>query len=111
VSRRQLRSDIVYKNKAFARGGDGEDPQSLYDKVVKLGGLPKRLDRLIEESKHLQVRILKKKQVENIYIKVRIFLNKNDFLYSMYLMACCSTNFYCTPACWGPLSTMLWFLM
>jgi hypothetical protein len=51
----------VYKNKAFARGGDGEDPQSLYDKVVKLGGLPKRLDRLIEESKHLQVRILKKK--------------------------------------------------
>ena len=25
--------------------------------VVKLGGLPKRLDRLIEESKHLQVRL------------------------------------------------------
>jgi hypothetical protein len=41
----------VYKNKALARDGD----QSLYDKVVKMGGLPKRLDRLIDETGHLQV--------------------------------------------------------
>jgi hypothetical protein len=50
----------VYKNKSFARGEDVEDPQTLYDKVVKLGGLPKRLDRLIEESKHLQVHLQEK---------------------------------------------------
>jgi hypothetical protein len=50
---RQLRNDLVYKNQALAR--DGPDV-GLYDKVVKLGGLPKRLDRLIDESQHLQVR-------------------------------------------------------
>ncbi len=43
----------MYKNQALAR--DGPDV-GLYDKVVKLGGLPKRLDRLIDESQHLQVR-------------------------------------------------------
>ena len=47
-----MRSDIIYKNEAFASKTSEGD---LFDKVIKLGGLPKRLDRLIDEIKHLQV--------------------------------------------------------
>ena len=47
----QLRSDLVYKNHSLGPGQAG--PQ--YDKLVRLGGLPKRLDRLIDECRHLQI--------------------------------------------------------
>ena len=52
---KHLRSDIVYKNESLAR--HGHDLQA-YDKLVKIGGLPKRLDRLIEEVGSLHLLLL-----------------------------------------------------
>ena len=49
---RHLRSDVVYKNESLARNGY---QKSFYDQLIKMGGLPKRLDRLIEEVRHIQV--------------------------------------------------------
>ena len=43
---KHLRSDVVYKNDSLARNGYQKD---VYDRMVKMGGIPKRLDRLIEE--------------------------------------------------------------
>jgi hypothetical protein len=48
---KHLRSDVLYKNESLARHGHDMD---AYDKLVKIGGLPKRLDRLIEEIRHIQ---------------------------------------------------------
>ena len=46
---KHLRSDVVYKNDSLARNGYQQD---VYDRMVKMGGMPKRLDRLIEEVRH-----------------------------------------------------------
>ena len=46
---------MIYKNESLATKSSEKD---LYDKVIKLGGLPKRLDRLIDEIKHLQVKYM-----------------------------------------------------
>ena len=52
---KHLRSDVVYKNDSLARNGYQAD---VYDRMVKMGGMPKRLDRLIEEVRHVeQVRL------------------------------------------------------
>ena len=48
---KHLRSDILYKNESLARHGHD---MAAYDKLVKIGGLPKRLDRLIEEIRHVE---------------------------------------------------------
>ena len=48
---KHLRSDVVYKNDSLARNGYHQD---VYDRMVKMGGMPKRLDRLIEEVRHLE---------------------------------------------------------
>ena len=48
---KHLRSDVVYKNDSLARNGYQQD---VYDRMVKMGGMPKRLDRLIEEVRHLE---------------------------------------------------------
>ena len=42
----------MYKNESLARNGY---QKSFYDQLIKMGGLPKRLDRLIEEVRHIQV--------------------------------------------------------
>ena len=48
---KHLRSDVVYKNDSLARNGYQAD---VYDRMVKMGGMPKRLDRLIEEVRHVE---------------------------------------------------------
>ena len=48
---KHLRSDVVYKNDSLAR--NGYQPE-VYDRMVKMGGMPKRLDRLIEEVRHVE---------------------------------------------------------
>ena len=48
---KHLRSDVVYKNDSLARNGYQSD---VYERMVKMGGMPKRLDRLIEEVRHLE---------------------------------------------------------
>ena len=48
---KHLRSDVLYKNESLSRHGHD---LAAYDKLVKIGGLPKRLDRLIEEIRHIQ---------------------------------------------------------
>ena len=56
---KHLRSDVVYKNDSLARNGYQAD---VYDRMVKMGGMPKRLDRLIEEVRHVeQVRLYNEK--------------------------------------------------
>ena len=41
----------LYKNESLSRHGHD---LATYDKLVKIGGLPKRFDRLIEEIRHIQ---------------------------------------------------------
>ena len=48
---KHLRSDVVYKNDSLARNGY---QANVYDRMVKMGGMPKRLDRLIEEVRHIE---------------------------------------------------------
>ena len=48
---KHLRSDVLYKNESLSRHNHD---MAAYEKLVKIGGLPKRLDRLIDEVRHLQ---------------------------------------------------------